>query len=91
MKMDITSKGWTVSHLLTTAGMVAGLFVWVLGYAENLTAVETKQEAIQASQRAEATRNKEWRESVRDRQGEFHKSLESIQQMQMDILKEIKR
>ena len=80
----------TISHLLTTLALIAGFVGWVVGYAENLTAVEVKQTAIQASQRAEERRNREWRDTVKERQGEFHQSLENIQQMQMEMLREIK-
>ena len=88
--LDITSKGITVSHILSTLGIIGGLIVWIISYAEDLKTVETRQEAIQSSQEAEARRNREWRDDVKTRQGEFHRSLESIHKSQMEILKELK-
>ncbi|GAF83234.1 unnamed protein product, partial [marine sediment metagenome] len=47
--------------------------------------------AIQATQKAEARRNKEWRGSTRERQAEFHQTLETIQQNQIEILRQLRR
>ena len=91
MKMDITSKGFTVSHWLTTLGMVGGLLVYVIAFAQDQTRIETTQTAIQASQEAEERRNKEWREDVKGRQSEFHGTLETIQQNQIEILRQLRQ
>ena len=91
MKMDITSKGFTVSHWLTTLGMVGGLLVYVIAFAQDQTRIETTQSAIQASQEAEERRNREWREDVKGRQSEFHGTLETIQQNQIEILRQLRQ
>jgi hypothetical protein len=87
MKMDITSRGFTVSHWLTTLGMVGGLLVYVIAFAQDQTRIETTQTAIQSSQKAEERRNKEWRQDVRGRQSEFNDTLQIIQQNQIEMIR----
>jgi hypothetical protein len=87
VKIDPTSSKFTYSHLLSTLALAGSFLVYVLAFAQDQTRIETTQTAIQASQKAEERRNKEWRQDVRGRQSEFNDTLQIIQQNQIEMIR----
>ena len=75
----------TFSTFLTIIGMIAGSFVWMLGYAEDMSSLKAQIPAIKEAQKVESEHQKERYDDMKERSLILQEQQLQIQQ-QLNIL-----